>query len=81
MDSLLQDFPRRVGRVFLALNDLGGNMRKAYFKIFQDRAGEWRWTLYAANHEAVATSEGYSRRASAEAMANKLWQIAYEAVK
>jgi uncharacterized protein YegP (UPF0339 family) len=54
---------------------------KPYFKIFQDRAGEWRWTLYAANHEPVATSEGYSRRESAVAMANKLWNIAYEAVK
>lgn len=54
---------------------------KPYFKIFQDRAGEWRWTLYAANHEAVAVSEGYTRRESAEAMVARLWQIAYYAVK
>ena len=54
--------------------------RKAYFKIFQDRAGEWRWTLYAANHEPVATSEGYKQRASAETMASKLWRIAHDAV-
>lgn len=54
---------------------------KPYFKIFQDRAGEWRWALYGANHEPVATSEGYTRRESAETMANRLWHIAYEAVK
>ncbi|HEU4966416.1 MAG TPA: DUF1508 domain-containing protein [Candidatus Saccharimonadales bacterium] len=54
---------------------------KSYFKIFQDRAGQWRWTLYAANHEAVATSEGYTRRESAVDTANKLWRIAYEAVQ
>jgi len=29
------------------------------FLIFPDNAGEYRWTLYAANHERVATSEGY----------------------
>ncbi len=40
-------------------------MRKPYFLIFQDRAGEWRWTLYGANHEPVATSEGYSNGARA----------------
>lgn len=56
-------------------------MTKSYFKIFKDNAGEWRWTLYAANHEPVAVSEGYTRRESAEAMAVKLWQIAYDAVK
>jgi uncharacterized protein YegP (UPF0339 family) len=55
-------------------------MVKPYFKIFQDRAGEWRWTLYAANHEPVATSEGYTQRTSAEQMAAKLWNIAYSAV-
>ncbi len=54
---------------------------KPYFKIFKDTAGEYRWTLYAANHEPVAVSEGYTRRESAEAMAVKLWQIAYDAVK
>lgn len=56
-------------------------MKKSYFKIFKDSAGEWRWTLYAANHEPVAVSEGYTRRESAETMALKLWRIAYEAAK
>lgn len=50
-----------------------------YFKVFQDNASEWRWTLYAANHEPVAVSEGYSRRESAIEMAQKLWKIAYNA--
>lgn len=54
-------------------------MRKPYFRIFQDRAGEWRWTLYAANNEPVATSEGYTRRESAVDMAQKLWTIAHSA--
>lgn len=56
-------------------------VQKPYFKIFIDSAGQWRWTLYAANHEPVAVSEGYTRRESAESMAAKLWQIAYSAVK
>lgn len=55
-------------------------MRKPYFRIFLDRAGQWRWTLYAANNEPVAVSEGYTRRESAEDMARKLWTIARDAL-
>lgn len=30
------------------------------FYVYQDRAGEWRWRLYAANHRVLADSgEGY----------------------
>ncbi len=36
-----------------------------YFKVFLDKAQEWRWTLHAANGEAVAVSEGYTTRANA----------------
>lgn len=36
-----------------------------YFKVFQDRALEWRWTLHAANGEPVAVSEGYTSKANA----------------
>jgi len=36
-----------------------------YFKVFLDSAREWRWTLHAANGEAVAVSEGYTSHASA----------------
>lgn len=55
-------------------------MRYSYFKIFQDRAGEWRWTLYGANHEAVATSEGYTTKYSAERSAARVKEIAAHAV-
>jgi uncharacterized protein YegP (UPF0339 family) len=31
-----------------------------YFRIYQDVAKEWRWTLYGSNHRKVADSaEGY----------------------
>ncbi len=34
-----------------------------YFRVFQDRAFEWRWTLFAANHRKIADSaEGYSSK-------------------
>jgi len=55
-------------------------MRNSYFKIFRDRAGEWRWTLYGANHEPVATSEGYTTPSSAIRSANRVREIAYSAI-
>jgi uncharacterized protein YegP (UPF0339 family) len=37
------------------------------FKVYRDRAGEWRWRLRAANGRIVADSgEGYSSRTNAE---------------
>ncbi len=34
-----------------------------YFQTYQDRAGEWRWRLRAANHQTIATSgEGYNNK-------------------
>lgn len=31
-----------------------------YFKIYIDRARQWRWALFAANHRRIADSgEGY----------------------
>ncbi len=36
-----------------------------YFKLYQDRALQWRWTLFAANHYKVADSgEGYYNEAN-----------------
>jgi uncharacterized protein YegP (UPF0339 family) len=33
-----------------------------YFRVYLDRAGEWRWTLFAANGRKIADSaEGYMR--------------------
>lgn len=38
-----------------------------YFKLYKDVAGEWRWTLYAGNHEKIADSgEGYHNRSDCE---------------
>lgn len=37
-------------------------------KYYQDRKGDWRWTLYARNGNVVgASSEGYKTRAKAVA--------------
>lgn len=55
-------------------------MRNPYFKIFQDRAGGWRWTLIAGNGEPVATSEGYTTKYSAERSAARVKEIAAIAV-
>jgi uncharacterized protein YegP (UPF0339 family) len=56
------------------------DMRSSYFKVFQDRAGEWRWTLYGANYEPVATSEGYTTKYSAERSAARVKEIAAYAI-
>ena len=38
-----------------------------HFTMYKDNAGEWRWTLRAANHEAIAvSSEGYTTKSSCE---------------
>jgi uncharacterized protein len=36
------------------------------FEIWQDKAGEYRFHLKAGNGEVIATSEGYTTKASAE---------------
>lgn len=38
----------------------------AHFEVFEDKAGEWRWRLVAANGEPVAASEAYTTQAHAE---------------
>jgi uncharacterized protein YegP (UPF0339 family) len=41
--------------------------RRARFVVYQDRAGEWRWRLLAANNRIVADSgEGYTRMRDCE---------------
>ncbi len=32
------------------------------FQLFQDKVGEYRWRLLAANSEPIAVSEGYARK-------------------
>jgi uncharacterized protein YegP (UPF0339 family) len=34
-----------------------------FFELYKDKADQWRWTLYAANHKKIATSgEGYHNK-------------------
>lgn len=38
-----------------------------YFEKYKDRAGEWRWTLYASNGKKIADSgEGYINERSCD---------------
>ncbi len=42
--------------------------------VFQDKAGEWRWNVRAANGRIIADSgEGYKRRHAAEKAVWRLW--------
>jgi len=35
-----------------------------YYVLYHDQAGQWRWTLYAANNRKIANSgEGYWNKA------------------
>lgn len=44
----------------------GGNTVTAKFEIYKDNAGEFRWTLIAADGQAIANSvEGYKAKAKA----------------
>ena len=50
-----------------------------HFSVYQDRAGEWRWTLYAANNRKIANSgEGCKNKSDCES-AIKLVKSAAEA--
>lgn len=40
--------------------------RRPKFRVFRDKAREWRFTLVGANGEPIATSEAYTRKADAE---------------
>lgn len=33
--------------------------------VYQDREGQWRWRIWAANNEIVATGEAYSSKSDA----------------
>lgn len=37
-----------------------------FVELWEDEAGEWRFTVKGGNHEIVATSEGYTRKGDAE---------------
>jgi len=38
-------------------------LAEPYFKVYKDNAGEWRWTLIAANGRKIGDSgEGYKNK-------------------
>lgn len=38
-----------------------------HFLLYRDKAGEWRWTLFAANNKKIASSgEGYHNKEDAK---------------
>ncbi|AQP48624.1 DUF1508 domain-containing protein [Tessaracoccus aquimaris] len=36
------------------------------FEVYEDKGGKWRFRLKASNGEVIATSQGYSSKASAK---------------
>ena len=50
-----------------------------YFKVYRDRADEYRWQLVAANGEIMAVSEGYTSKQNAMYSASRLWEVARDA--
>ncbi len=45
-----------------------------YMEIWRDRLNQYRLTLKGANHQIIATTEGYTTKASAENAARLLRQ-------
>lgn len=42
-----------------------------YYHLYKDTAGQWRWTLYAANYRKIANSgEGYFNKVDCLAAIN-----------
>ncbi|MET0734581.1 MAG: YegP family protein [Microbacterium sp.] len=37
------------------------------FELFTDKGGQWRFNLLASNGQVIASSEGYSSKATAQA--------------
>ena len=54
--------------------------RAHYTEPFEDSAGEWRWSLKAANGEIVCASEGYETKAGAHRAIKDHHRAAAEAV-
>jgi uncharacterized protein YegP (UPF0339 family) len=46
------------------------------FHIYQDQAGQYRWSLIAANNEKVAASEAYVSKNGAILSARRVKQLA-----
>jgi uncharacterized protein len=41
-------------------------MKQPRFRVYQDKAGAWRWHLKAANGRILAQGEAHTRKADAE---------------
>jgi uncharacterized protein YegP (UPF0339 family) len=55
-------------------------VKRARYVVFQDRSGDWRWRLVAANGRIVADSgEGYVSRSNAVRAAESSALIAFVA--
>jgi len=50
------------------------------FRVYRDRAGEYRWRLVASNGEKVAASEGYVTKSGALTSARRVKELASSAV-
>ena len=55
-------------------------MNKTKFVIYVDVAGKYRWRLVAGNGEKVAASEAYASKQGAIISAQRVKQIAWEAI-
>jgi hypothetical protein len=55
-------------------------MHKTKFVIYKDAAGYYRWRLVAGNGEKVAASEAYVSKQNAIVSANRVRQIAWDAI-
>ena len=55
-------------------------MHKTKFVIYKDTAGYYRWRLVAGNGEKVAASEAYASKQNAIVYANRVRQIAWDAI-
>ena len=51
-------------------------MRKPRFVIYQDKAGQWRWHLKAANNRIVCQGECHTRRRDAVRAAETVQELA-----
>jgi uncharacterized protein YegP (UPF0339 family) len=59
---------------------MAGEAKPKQFVLYKDKAGEWRWTLYAANAKKIADSaEGYKNKADAMHGASLVAALAVDA--
>jgi uncharacterized protein YegP (UPF0339 family) len=54
-------------------------MNKPMFEIYIDKAGYYRWRLFAGNGEKIAASEAYVSKQNAIRSANNVKNLAWQA--